>query len=359
MAGKVYQEQNTLDAARERISMLFDEFETINVSVSSGKDSCVLYYLCLQEAIKRGRKIVAFFQDQEAEYQASIDVMQDMMQHPNVIPAWYQVPVYLTNATSYTDYFLHAWGPGEKWMREKDPLAIHSIEGEYGDRFYTFFKWYEQLNTDAAYLVGIRAEEGVLRYRAVTKYPGWRGILWGTMDGDVKKFYPLYDWTVYDVWKFLYDYSIKYNKVYDLMFMNGESIYRGMRVSNLVHEKSFRCLVPLPKYEPDTYEKLCRRIGGISTAARYGAEKLVFDNKTLPKHYSSWLEFRDFLLENVQEQEHRERFSNRFSRQEKNERIYKGQVGQLLINDYEDSRHFDTKGSERAKRTREKWDQLL
>jgi predicted phosphoadenosine phosphosulfate sulfurtransferase len=357
---KIYSStKNVLVAARERISFLFDNFETINVSISSGKDSTVLYYLCLQEAIKRKRKIIAFFQDQEAEYQSSIDIIKIAMNHENVIPKWYQVPIYMTNSTSSSEYFLNAWGENEKWMREKDSIAIRRINEDYPKRFYKFFTWYENKNTEAAYLVGIRAEEGIIRFRAVTKYSGWNGIKWGTLDGDIKKFYPIYDWTVYDVWKFIYDYDLPYNKIYDLMFMNNYSIYTKMRVSNLIHEKSFRCLVDLPKYEPETYNKLCKRISGISTASRYASEKLIFDNKTLPQHYKTWKEFRDFLLKNVDKEEHKQMYLKRFENQEENERTYKLQVGQLLINDYEGSKTFDTKKTEKIKRMKEKWMQIL
>ncbi|MDR2913443.1 MAG: phosphoadenosine phosphosulfate reductase family protein [Tannerella sp.] len=354
-----YKDKNTLDAARERISFLFDEFETINVSISSGKDSTVLYWLCVQEAVKRNRKIIAFFQDQEAEYQASIDIIKIMMKHPNVIPAWYQVPIYMTNATSSSDYFLYAWGDGEEWIREKDAVAIHSIDEYYPKRFYKFFDWYEKKNTNAAYLVGLRAEEGITRYRAMTKYTGYNGLRWSTISGDVKKFYPIYDWTVYDVWKFIYDYDLPYNKIYDLMFKANYSIYSEMRVSNLIHEKSYKCLVDLPKFEPETYNRLCKRISGISTASRYASEKLMFSNKQLPKHYKNWEQFRNFLLENIPNTEHKQKFINRFESQEKDERTYQAQVGQLLINDYENNRSFDTKKSEKTQKIKEKWMQIL
>lgn len=351
--------KNVLQAAKQRISMLFDNFETINVSISSGKDSTVLYYLALNEAVKRNRKIIAFFQDQEAEYQSSIDLMKVMMKHPNVIPEWYQVPIYLTNSTSYSDYFLCSWGEGEKWIRDKDSLAIHEIKEDYPKRFYEFFKWREKKNVDAAYLVGLRADESLTRYRAVHKYEGWGGHKWSTLDGEIKKFYPIYDWKTYDVWKFIYDYDLPYNKIYDLMFMDNVSVYSGMRVSNLIHEKSFKCLVDLPKYEPETYNALCKRIGGISTAARYASEKLVFDNKTLPKHYKTWLEFRDFLLKSVPNEIHKNKFIKRFEKQPDNERIYQGQVGQLLLNDYENSRSFDTKKEEKTQKIKEKWMKIL
>lgn len=356
---KLYSNVDVLTETRKRISFLFDEFKDIHVSVSSGKDSCVLYTLALQEAIKRNRKIHVFFQDQEAEYSSTVDVIQKMMVHRNVIPLWYQVPIYMTNSTSYSEYFLCAWGEGEKWMREKDPLAIHQINEEYPKRFYEFFKWYEKKNPDAAYLVGLRADEGITRYRAVTKYDGYKGIKWSTLDGDIKKFYPIYDWTVYDIWKLIYDYNVSYNKIYDLMFQDGVSIYSKMRVSNLIHEKSYKCLVDLPRYEPETYNALCRRIGGVATASRYASEKVMFNNKKKPSHYKTWLEFRDFLLQNIPNKQHQEKFEKRFAKQPKNEKIYQAQVGQLLINDYENSCSFDTKKAEKLKKVKEKWSEIL
>ena len=359
MKPRKFLEKNVLQASRDRISMIFDEFETIIVSISSGKDSTVLYYLCLQEAVRRNRKIIAFFLDQEAEYQASINLIRKQMRHPNVIPNWYQVPIYMTNSTSMDEYFLYAWGEQEAWIREKDPIAIHAIKESYPKRFYPFFKWYESNSPEAAHLIGLRTEEGITRFRAVTKYPGWKGHRWSTVRNEVVRFYPIYDWTVYDVWKFIYDYNLPYNKIYDLMFWDNYSIYQKMRVSNLIHEKSFRCLADLPKYEPETYNALCQRISGIRTAARYATEKLVFDNKQLPRHYHNWKEFRDFLLDNLQHEDHRQKFVQRFSKQPQTEQVYQAQVGQLLINDYENSTTFDTKKAQKWKQIREKWWNIL
>lgn len=357
---KTYLTQNVLDAARERIALLFDHFESITVSVSSGKDSSVLFDLCLQEALSRGQRIKAFFLDQEAEYANSITVIQHIMGQEAVIPLWYQVPIFMTNATSYSDYFLYAWGPGEQWMRDKDPIAIHSLEEDHPKRFYKFIPWLQAKDPSSAYLVGLRADEGITRYRAVTKNPGWNALNWGTTNGSVHTFYPIYDWTVYDIWKYIYDFKVKYNRIYDLMFMDGYSIYKKMRISNLIHEKSFHCLSDLPRFEPETYDRLCERIGGISTASRYATERLVFSNKQLPKHYQSWREFRNFLLDGIPSEDHRVRFTRRFAKQPQTERAYQAQVGQLLINDYEASTAgADNKRSEKVRRLKEKWATLL
>lgn len=353
---KTYMLSNVLEEAQQRVSMLFDNFTNICVSVSGGKDSTVLYYIVLKEAIKRNRKFKVFFLDQEAEYKATIDIIKIQMNNKYVIPEWYQVPMYLTNATSYDDYFLYAWGENQEWLREKNPLAIHEIKEDYPRRFYEFFPWRQKNQLDTAFLVGLRAEESLTRFRAVTKNAGWNNLRWSTGgDNSSYRFYPIYDWTMYDVWHYIYENNITYNKIYDLMFKNNYSLYKDMRVSNLIHEKSYKCLEDLPKFEPETFNKLCKRINGISTAQRYASEKLIFSNKTLPKHYKNWLEFRNFLLLNINNEYQRDRFTNRFKNQPENENIYKKQVGQLLINDYENNVIFDTAVSNKKQQIVKKW----
>ena len=338
---KKYKEENVLESARQRISFLFDKFDKIQVSISGGKDSTVLWHLCLSEAIKRNKKIDVFFLDQEAEYFNTIEIVKEQMNHDLINPLWYQVPLYMTNATSQNDYFLYAWGEDEKWMREKNPIAIKKINEDYPKRFYGFFNYLEKKQQGTANLIGLRAEESLTRFRAVTKKECLKGIKWGTIvsnERSVFKFYPIYDWTVYDIWKYMNDYNVNYNKIYDMMFKSNYTIYGKMRVSNLIHEMSYKCLVDLPKFEPETYNKLCERISGIATASRYAMEKSIFSNKELPKHYKNWIEFRDFLLNNISENSQKEKFIKRFEKQDKTEKTYQKQVGQLLINDFENNR---------------------
>src|SRR5690606_36660371 len=139
------------------------------------KDSTCLFYLVASEAERQGRKFEAFFLDQEAEYQSTVEVIEQMMTHPLVIPRWYQVPIYMTNATSHRELFLYAWGEGEEWMREKHPLAIHQIEGEYPKRFYDFFAWFETQDTEpTAHLVGLRIFESLNRQRTMITQNGYK-----------------------------------------------------------------------------------------------------------------------------------------------------------------------------------------
>ena len=104
-AQRYHKDKTVLDAARERVSFVFDQFETITVSVSGGKDSTVLAHLAMVEAHRRGRKINLFFLDEEAMYQSSIDQIEYLMDlYPeNVNKLWLQIEFRLTNATSFDE----------------------------------------------------------------------------------------------------------------------------------------------------------------------------------------------------------------------------------------------------------------
>lgn len=368
MAKKIYQNTDVLTATRSRISLIFDNFKDIQVSISGGKDSTVLLYLVLEEAVKRGRQIEAFFLDQEAEYQATIDLIEHQMQLPNVLPFWYQVECDMFNITSYSDCFLLAWGNGDNWLRDKHPLAIHKIDEDYPKRFYGFFPYLEKKNPEKAYLVGLRADESLDRYRAVTKKAGWRDVKWSTKSKvDAFRFYPIYDWTVGDIWKYISDMQIKYNVLYDKMYHAGYSIHK-MRISNLIHAQSYKCLSDLPKFEPETYDKLCKRISGISTASRYAFEKLVYDDKRLnfihgnnklPPNFASWLDYRNFLLDHLENESLKAQFKKASSNKPKSEITYKQQTGQLLVCNHKNKADLSHQKSKKRKDLYNKWSDML
>lgn len=336
MGTKRYLNKNVLEAAQERIALIFDNFENIYVSTSSGKDSTVLYKLILNEAVKRDRKINVFFLDQEAEYEGTVITMRKIMNHPNVIPLWYQVPIYMTNATSFQQGLMYAWGPGEEWMREKEKISIKEIKGKYPQRFYKFFDWFEaQQPEGSAFFVGLRGDESLNRHRAVSNRAGWRDIKWSTkLKKNSFKFYPLYDWGVGDIWKYIAENNLFYNPIYDKMYSNNHSFYNSMRVSNLIHEKSFYCLTELQVLEPETFNKVIKRIKGTHCAALYAKDFYIYSTSKLPEKFKTWKEYREFLLETTP-YENKSRFVNRFSKQGLTENIYKQQCKQLLINDWE------------------------
>ncbi len=335
----VWRDDNVLEAARKRIAFVFERFEEVVVSVSSGKDSTVMYHLALEEAERRGRKVRVFFLDQEAEYDCTVRLIEQMMSHPSVIPEWFQVPIQMTNATSHRQVFLNAWYEGEEWVRPKHPMAIHNIAEKYPRRFQAFFEWYEKIQKKpTAFLVGLRTREALTRFRSVTRNAGYPGASWSTKTKhpEVFRFYPVYDWRSGDVWKYIADHGVPYNPTYDRMWKKGGSNLRNMRISNLVHEKSFKCLADLQEFEPDLYDRLLKRLQGVHTAALYAKDEKVFSADALPERFSTWLAYRDYLLDSTPIMQV-DRFRKRFAKQPTDEDTCRQQVKQILINDWENN----------------------
>ena len=292
--------KSVLEATRERISYLFDEYDNIQLSFSGGKDSTVLFYLLDEEARRRGRQFYLYFLDQEAEYQGTIDFVDYCMRHDTVIPLWYQVPIFMTNAVSHEQLFLWAWGEGEQWVREKSDISIHKIDKKYPKRFHKFNLWVgrnlEKREGRSVSIIGLRGEESP--DRRFVMFGEDSQLFWLRRKGTPHKAYPIIDWSYTDIWKYLIENKKRYNNVYDKMYMLGLDL-RKMRVSNLIHEKAFKCLADLQELEPETYNKLEQRLKGVHCASMYGKEDIVYSIKKLPSKFATWKEYKDFLLDSI------------------------------------------------------------
>lgn len=244
---------------------------------------------------------------------------------------------YPTNAASSSQLFLWAWGEGEKWVREKHPIAIHSIDKKYPKRFHKFNLWVGQnlreLKGSCVSIIGLRAEESP--DRRFVMFGEDSELFWLRRKNEPHRAYPLIDWSYTDVWKYLIDGGFKYNKIYDKMYMLGKNL-RYFRVSNLVHEKAFRCLTDLQELEPETYNKLEERLKGVHTAAIYGKENLVYSIKKLPETFKSWKEYRDFLMNSIHPELSRI-FKWQWTRLEgvDDDDCFKYQVKRILLCDWE------------------------
>lgn len=372
MLRQVYIQKKVDVAAKERISYIFDNFENIIVSVSGGKDSTVMCWLALQEAKKRNRKIGIFFLDEEVVYQSTIDQITWLMNlYPqNTIRLWLQLPFKLTNSTSLNESQLICWEPGKHnlWMRSKVSYSIQHPSWDKNSQtirdknkgfgFYDVLDNFQNSRKNTAFLVGLRATESMNRFRAVAKNPGFKDCFWCTKgkNGNVS-FYPIYDWNFHDIWKFIYDNKIRYSKIYDYQWKKGMH-QQEIRVSSLIHEKSFKALVELPEFEPKTYDKLLKRIKGIEIGHIYGKDPRVLRCRKLPINFKSWIEYRNFLLSTYPDIDKRSIFEQRFSKHLENNYVARQQCRQLILNDYENNLPVDNKPDPREE-TLKKWRKLL
>ncbi len=372
MVRQVYINKTVLECAKERIETIFDEFENIIVSVSGGKDSTVLVHLALKEAHKRDRRIGIFFLDEEVVYDSTIKQVDYIMNlYPeNTIKLWFQIEFNLTNATSFKDGQLICWERGKHkiWMR---PKRADSIRYKPWDRstetirnknkgfgFYDALENFQRSRPNTCFLIGLRATESPNRWRAVSKNPGHKDLYWTTSIGNGSvNAYPLYDWNFHDIWKYIYDNDLKYSKIYDFQHKKGLGL-QEIRVSSLIHEKSFKALVDLPEFEPKTYDRLLRRVEGISVGKLYGKDNKMLQVRKLPKNYKSWKQYRDFLLETYPDETKKWIFEKRFAKHLDNEYVARQQCRQLILNDYENNLPVDNKPDPREA-TLEKWRNIL
>lgn len=372
MRKQVYINKTVLEEARRRIAYVFDEFENIVVSISGGKDSTVLAHLALVEANLRGRRVGLFFLDEEVVYDSTIEQVEYLMSlYPdNTIRLWLQIEFNLTNAASLTESQLKCWEAGKHklWLRPKraDSIKFAPWDRETqtvrdknkGFGFYDALENFQHSRQNTAFLVGLRATESPNRWRAVVKNPGYRDECWCTKGkGGNVSFYPLYDWNFHDVWKYIYDERLRYSKIYDYMHKKGMAL-QEIRVSSLIHEKSFRSLVELPEFEPKTYDRLLSRVKGISIGHIYGKDSRMLQVSKLPSGFKTWCHYRDFLLETYPDPEKKPIFEKRFARHLNNRYVAKQQCRQLVLNDYENNLPVDNKPDPREA-VIEKWRKIL
>jgi len=352
-AAKTYTGQTVFDAALERIRWCFDEFPQIIVSVSGGKDSTVVFEMALKVAREKGRlPLRASWFDQEAEWASTVATIREQMTRPDVEARWYQMPIRIFNATSTTDHWLKCWSADDRdrWVHPQDALSIK--DNVYGtERFTQLFKAVPRVEypeTRVCYLGGVRAEESPSRAVGMTTHATYRGATWGLKLNDVPEqvcMYPIYDWSYTDVWKAIHDNDWPYNPLYDTMYQHGVAL-PFMRVSNLHHETALHQLWMLQEIEPETWNRLAARIGGVDTVTKVATGAGSYFVKDLPPMFTDWIEYRDYLLAKlIDNEDWQAGFVKKFAQMEKKigaqgvaelgDKLYRVQCNSIITNDWE------------------------
>lgn len=346
---KLYIDKNVLDAAKDRLRYIFDREENIYVSTSGGKDSTVVMELALQIAKEKNRlPIDVAFLDQESEWQSTINYFHKIKNRPDIRLHWFQVPFRLGSNLSSDFEYLYAWNPSaeDKWIHPKEPDSIHDLgELQEGDDM----RFYKVMDLLGAYifgkeakhmaLIGIREIESVNRRALINKqHRVYDDKPWVSRNATIKgsfRCYPIYDWTLQDVWHFICENKCVYNAAYDKMFQHGKVI-RDMRVSSFIHETGISELDILQELEPKTFDKLVARIGGLSAYKHLHKNSGMYNvPKKLPPMFKDWYDYRDYLLEKLCNDESKEIFLKAFKKEWNSPdlEIIKNQIVTILKND--------------------------
>ena len=310
---KRYIEKNVYESAKERISFIFNEFDNICVSFSGGKDSGVVLNLAIEEARKRKRKIGVVFIDLEAWYKKTEEFINRMIfNNLDVLePYWICLPMKSLNSLSYFEPFWIWWERGKEdiWVRpmpqneyvinlNNNKLDFYKENMTFEDFVKEFGNWYGK-GEKTACLLGIRANESLNRYRAIvmdkTKY---KNKNYSTLvKNETYNFYPIYDWTVDDIWTYNGKFEKDYNHLYDLFYKAGISIYK-MRVDEPFGDTCKAGLNMFKVIEPETWFRVANRVSGANMGSLYNHNKIMNSNYTLPKGHT-WKTFTEFLLDTL------------------------------------------------------------
>lgn len=311
---KNYLNINVYEAAKKRISYIFDEFDNICVSFSGGKDSGVALNMAIDEARKRKRKIAVMFIDMEAWYQITIDFIKRMIDNNRdvLIPYWICLPMKSPNASSYYDPVWICWDKKcrDIWVREM-PQESYVINEDNPPDFYKQNMPFEEFikhcgnwiggGKKTACILGIRTDESLNRFRAIVgNKTTYKDKKYSTLvKNETYNFYPLYDWAVPDIWAYNGKFNKDYNKLYDLFYKAGVSIYK-MRVDEPFGNEEKAGLNMFRIIEPKTWGKLVNRVSGANFGNIYSGNKIMTAAYKLPKNHT-WKSFTEFLLNTLPE----------------------------------------------------------
>ena len=315
MSKKFFIDKTVLQASRERISKIFDSFETYYISFSGGKDSSVMTHLVMEEAKKRNKKVGLLIIDLEAQYKHTIDHIRHIVEtyKDNIDLHWFCGELLLRNGVSDFEPKWICWDEEKKdiWVREKPEEAsdleqydFYVPKMEFEEFMVIFGKWYAKDKLTAGF-IGIRADESLHRYRAIVsdkKDLTFNGYKWTTkLSKYLYNIYPIYDWKTEDIWVFNSKFKdLSHNKIYDMMTRAGVKL-SNQRLCQPFGDDQKKGLWLYHILEPETWYKLLNRVSGVNSGALYIQENgniNGYKDVYKPKNHT-WQSYTNYLLKSL------------------------------------------------------------
>lgn len=318
---KRYLDINVVEAAKERFRRIFHDYDKVVFNFSGGKDSTAMVYVGLEVAKELGKTpIEVIYVDHEIEGLGTLKLIDEVAEMDGVNLIRYAIPFALRNACSLHAPKWYPWHPDEEalWVRPKPEGAITEVEKlpfaydstyEHPDglpfkalgvkespsfqRIATYHvEQYLNQGYSAISMIGLRAEESLARYCVMTR-KAKECYLSTSSQGA----YPIYDWTAYDVWKYIRDTGLPYNEEYDLMNKGVKhNKLKQQRVGSIFGEESLRALDEWPLYYRDFWHRILERAEGVKTAWRYNNDGIYTGTKVEKEPNVPWKDYLQVIL---------------------------------------------------------------
>lgn len=314
-SGKISLSLDVYTAALQRIEFIFDNFDSICISFSGGKDSSALFHLTAMQAKQKNRKFSVLFIDWEVQFNHTISFVAMMKEkYSEYIDEFYWValPLKTVNGVSMYQPEWIAWEQDITWVRQPPEFSItdpkyfpfYKLGMTFEDFVDGFGTWFSDKKR-AVIVIGIRCDESINRYMAIASRRKKRFFLkcpWINTSTSASYFkaYPIYDWKISDIWHLFSKFNLSYNHLYDLMFQAGVP-FGSMRICEPFGPEQRKGLWLYKVIEPDTWGRVCSRVAGAASGGLYGNKSGDFFSKqgvNKPIHLS-WKEYALFLLDNM------------------------------------------------------------
>ena len=260
----IYEDRNVYEAALDRIDKIYSSHDEVWVSFSGGKDSLAMLKLVEEYFEKEGYtdKINVIFRDEETINTPVREFVLSFIDNPK-----YNFKYYATQLESEI-YILGEkrkyiqWDENRDWVVPKPECSI-TLKGVYNQ--YKFDKvLYEKKNKRVCTLVGIRADESLMRFSGITNSK----VCYLTKNPELKNATlgkPIYDWKEKDIFRYFYEKDIDYCKVYDMQIFNKDSL----RVATILHAEAAKQLYKVKTLDPVLYNSVINIFPEVEVQARY------------------------------------------------------------------------------------------
>lgn len=312
---KININENVLFAATDRIDWAFDNFSSVCVSFSGGKDSTVLFHLAGYVARKKKKKFSVLFIDWEVQFNYTINHIKRMLElYMDVIldVYWVALPLKTVNGVSQFQPEWICWESDTSWVRTPPSFSITGHDYfpfyKYGMTFEEFVSKFSNWlagHNSLITLTGVRTDESLNRYMGLVsnrklRYADDKPWTTASLEGFYYTGYPLYDWKAKDIWVYHRKTKLPYNELYNLMYQAGVPI-NSMRICEPFGPEQRKGLWLYYILEPDTWRLVCNRVSGAHSGAIYGNQSGDFYalRKINKPNTLSWREYALFLLDNM------------------------------------------------------------
>lgn len=309
--------KTVLEAARERLKLIFEDFEQVLVAFSCGKDSGVLLNLAYDYAKETGmlHKLAYYYEDYEAGYKFTHDYAERTFETLSECRRyWLCLPISAACSVSMHQDRWTPWNPEEKdiWVRPfpqgeyvvtQENCPYEFVRGTKGfDARIQFSQWFASEYGKTAVLIGIRADESLTRRGIITSQHRrymHKGLTWSKqVDDSTMNFYPIYDWRTRDIWVANARFAWDYNRAYDLYYQAGLTIDQ-MRVASPFHQCGQDNLKLYKVIDPNTWGKMVSRVNGVNFTGIYGGTTAMgWKSIMKPKHFT-WKQYAEFLIDTL------------------------------------------------------------